>query len=348
MVKPASFRVPRSVRRPNRWQSQVFCDKFGNLTSRIALEWFGVARPENSGTLLQLNRYFPRLRSNRRDLSKEGRTQLGVAEPGIKYDTDELEPDISHIEIEDGEPVDNIFSEKQQQLLLDSLEASLREDLRPVVALANVGLFASPDRPPLVPDVMVTFQKRAPGQLDKKKNKTYLIWNYGCPPDIVIEIVSNREGGEADVKLKKYAEWRVGHYVVYDPFEYIGSRKLRTYQLQGRNYVELLEPTRLADFGLGLEIQPGEYRGYEGPWLRWTDESGQPLLTGVEKAGVEAERANAEAERANAEAERANAEAERANAEAERANTEAERAKAEKNRADALAEKLKELGYDSN
>lgn len=263
-----------------------------------------------------------------------------MAEPSRKYDPEDIEPDISHIEIEDGEPVDNIFSEKQQQLLLDCLEASLHEELRPVVALANVGLFASPDQPPLVPDVMVTFQKTAPGPLDKKKNKTYFIWNYGTPPDIVIEIVSNREGGEATHKLQKYAEWRVGHYVIYDPFEYLGARKLRTYQLQGRNYVELLEPTKLADFELGLRIEEGVYRGYEAPWLRWIDAEGNNLLTGQERTLLEAERADAEAERADAETERANAEAERANAEAERAN-------AEKARADAMAAKLKELGYEA-
>lgn len=248
-----------------------------------------------------------------------------MAEPSKKYDPEDLEPDISHIEIEDGEPVDNIFSEKQQQLLLDSLEVSVKDDLRPVVALANVGLFASPDQSPLVPDVMVAFQKIAPGPLDKKKNKTYFIWNYGSPPDIVIEIVSNQEGREATHKLQKYAEWRVGHYVIYDPFEYLGSRKLRCYQLRGRHYVELLEPTRLPDFGLGFEIREGLYRGFDAPWLRWTDESGELLLTGSE---------------------RANREAERADSEAERANSEAERAEQEKARADALAQKLRELGYE--
>lgn len=275
-----------------------------------------------------------------------------MAEPSIKYLPEDLEPDISHIEIEDGEPVDNIFSEKQQQLFLDCLEASLREELRPVVALANVGLFASPDLPPLVPDVMITFQKTPPGPLDRKKNKTYFIWNYGTPPDIVIEIVSNREGGEATHKLKKYAEWRVGHYIIYDPFEYLGTRKLRAYQLQGRNYVELLEPTKLTDFGLGLVVQEGEYRGYEGPWLRWTDSAGNTLMTGEEKARLEAERADAEARRADSEAQRADSEtqradseAQRADSEAQRADSEAQRAAAEKARADALAEKLRELGF---
>ena len=200
---------------------------------------------------------------------------------------DSLEPDISHLQIEDDEPVDNIFSEKQQQLLVESLDVSLRDELRPLVALANVGLFASPDQAPMVPDVMVAFEKAPPGPLDKKKNKTYLIWNYGSPPDVVIEIVSNQEGNEDTSKKEKYAEWRVGHYVIYDPFEYLGSRKLRAYQLHGKNYVELLDPYKLKDFELGFEIRDGLFRGYEGPWLRWVDDNGVALLTSVEQAELE-------------------------------------------------------------
>lgn len=69
-----------------------------------------------------------------------------MAEPVRCHLTDELEPDITHLQIEDGEPVDNIFSEKQQLLLIESLDASLREELLPCVALANIGLFASPDQ----------------------------------------------------------------------------------------------------------------------------------------------------------------------------------------------------------
>jgi hypothetical protein len=266
---------------------------------------------------------------------------------------DDLEPDISHLQIEDDQPVDNIFSEKQQQLLVDSLDASLCDDLRPLVTLANVGLFASPDQPPMVPDVMVAFQKTAPGPLDKKKNKTYLIWNYGSPPDIVIELVSNTEGREDGAKLEKYQDWRVGHYVIYDPFEYLGARKLRAFQLHGSKYVELLDPYKLPDLGLGFEVRNGTFRGYEGPWLRWIDHQGALLLTGAEKA--EHEKARAEQEKARADEEKARAEQEKARAEQEsvradqeqsRADQEKARADQERARAEELIARLRALGQD--
>lgn len=257
-----------------------------------------------------------------------------MAEPAPLYDSEELssyvreelEPDISHLIIEDGLPVDNIFSEKQQQLLVESLDASVGEELRPLVALANVGLFASPNLPPLAPDVMVAFGKTPPGPLSEKKNKSYLIWNYGSPPDVVIEIVSNTEGGEDSHKLRKYAEWRVGYYVIYDPFSYLGSRPLRCYQLRGTHYVEALDPFKLQDFGLGFVIEEGHFRGYDGPWLRWIDSQGDLLLTGVERA--ETEKARAESEKARAEL--AEQKTELAQAEAER-----------------LRAKLRELGIES-
>lgn len=215
-----------------------------------------------------------------------------MAEVALSHDFEDLEPDISHLEIEDGEPVDNIFSEKQQQLLLDSLDASLPESLRPCVALANVGLFGSPHQPPLVPDVMVAFQKLPPGPLEEKKNNTYFIWNYGGPPDIVIELVSNKKGNEDATKLATYAQWRVGYYVIYDPFAHLGGRALRTFQLNGTGFVELIDPFKLPQFGLGFEVRPGDYRGYSGPWLRWVDDQGTMLATGLERADAERQRAD--------------------------------------------------------
>lgn len=241
-----------------------------------------------------------------------------MTEAALCHDFDDLEPDISHLEIEDDEPVDNIFSEKQQQLLVDSLDASVSENLRPYVALANVGLFASPHHPPLVPDVMVAFGKEPAGPLTEKKNNTYLIWNYGGPPDIVIELVSNKKGGEDSRKLNTYAKWRVGYCVIYDPFAYLGHRPLRTFQLTGTTYVELIDPFKLPQLNLGFTIQYGEYRSFEGPWLRWVDGQGTTLCTASEI--VEKER--------------------------QRADEERQRADEERQRADALEAKLKALGID--
>ena len=178
-----------------------------------------------------------------------------------------------------------------------------------------------------------------------------MIGHYGSPPDIVIEIVSHSQGGEDGAKLERYAEWRVGHYIVFDPFAYLGNRPLRAFQLRGGRYVEMLDPSKLLDFGLGFEIRPGLFRGFEGPWLRCLDQDGNLLLTGVEKAEQEklltAEaKVRVEEERARADEERERAEEDRQRAEDERARAVAATARAEESnaRAERLAQKLRDLG----
>jgi hypothetical protein len=50
------------------------------------------------------------------------------------------EPDLSDVIIEDGKPVDNLLSEKQQRLLTNSAYSSFNYDF-PFILTANVGLF---------------------------------------------------------------------------------------------------------------------------------------------------------------------------------------------------------------
>ena len=63
--------------------------------------------------------------------------------------------ELEQLVTEDDEPVDNIFSEKQQRLLTDSLYSSWKR--RTFLTMANVGLFYAPNKNPLVPDVLVSF-----------------------------------------------------------------------------------------------------------------------------------------------------------------------------------------------
>ena len=58
-----------------------------------------------------------------------------------------------------GEPVENIFAEKQYRLLTEPLYSSWPgpgEGKGPFLVLANVGLFYAAKEPPLVPDVMLS------------------------------------------------------------------------------------------------------------------------------------------------------------------------------------------------
>ena len=146
-------------------------------------------------------------------------------------------PNFDSLVTEDDEPVDNIFSEKQQRLLIDSLYSSrqrLGQD-KPFLALANVGLFYAPNKPPIVPDVLVSLDVKMPHDVWRKSNRSYFVSKYGKPPEIAIEIVSNLKGKETGAKFKDYAVAQVRYYVVFDPENRLKKGVLRVYELHKKN-----------------------------------------------------------------------------------------------------------------
>src|SRR5271157_4696211 len=131
----------------------------------------------------------------------------------------ELHPVVDHLVTEDDTPADNVFSEKQMRLLTEPLYSSWAETAgeRSFVVMSNVGLFFDVHRPPLVPDVLLSLKGKLPADIRAKRHRSYFIWEYGKPPDVVIEVVSNREGGEDTEKLEAYAEIGVCDYAIFDP-----------------------------------------------------------------------------------------------------------------------------------
>lgn len=221
-----------------------------------------------------------------------------------------MPPDVSHIITEDDAPVDNLPSEKQQRLLVETLYSgwegpSPSEDgrPRPFIAAANVGLFANPRTPPLVPDVFVSLDVAPHEDRWAKEHRTYFFWEMRKPPDVVIEVVSNREGGELDRKLEGYAHMRIPYYVVHDPMCLLGPETLHVWGLRGDVYVPI--EAWIPSLGLGFAEWDGHFEGMAGPWLRWKRINGTLVLTGAERAEVEKERAEIEKERAEIEKRRA-------------------------------------------
>lgn len=241
------------------------------------------------------------------------------------------EPDISAIVTEDDTPVDNIYSEKQQRLLTEPLFGDWpgptpHEDGAPrsFVALANVGVFSSTRLPPIVPDMLLSADVTLHPDIFEKKHRTYFVWEFGKTPDVVVEVVSNKEGGELGAKKQRYAVLHVPFYVVWDPGAFLGETALHTFVLTGDVY----RPASAARFlSLGLQLVPwtGVYEDLEATWLRWATLDGTLLATGAERARA------------------ARAEADTARAEADTARTEADTARA---RAEQLAARLRALGID--
>src|SRR3954452_19425980 len=106
-----------------------------------------------------------------------GQAQGGRDEPVLALPPGCI-PNVDELVIEDGEPVESIFAEKQQRLLTEPLYSSWPGpgEGGPFLALANVGLFYQTGQPPLVPDVMLAPGVPAGRDLSVKENRSYLKW----------------------------------------------------------------------------------------------------------------------------------------------------------------------------
>jgi hypothetical protein len=223
-------------------------------------------------------------------------TSASPAVPSPPLCPPEIVPDIDDLVIEDGAPVDSWLTEKLMRLLTEPLYCSWNPGV-PFVVLADVGLFCTAKEPPLVPDVMLSLNVQA-GDFSKKEHLSYFVWIVGKLPEVVIEIVSNKEGGEGDRKLEAYARMGILYYVIYDPGLEISREPLRVFALSKGKY-EPIAPEWLPQVGLGLTLWQGTYEGKEETWLRWCDKQGQLILTGAEARQQEQQRAEQERQRAD-------------------------------------------------
>lgn len=219
---------------------------------------------------------------------------------------------VNYLVTENDEPVDNMFSAKQQRLLVEPIYSSWKptpkEDspTQPRVFLAdvNVGVFHTTNRPPLVPDFFLSLDVQPHEDWHSKLHRSYFVFTFGKPPEVVVEIVSNREGNELGSKLRDYALMGVDYYVVFDPEKLLSEDTLRVYEPGLWKRYHLREDYQLPEVGLKLTLWKGAFEGVEDTWLRWCDAEGNLILTGQERADQESiARQKAEAELAELRAE---------------------------------------------
>lgn len=191
-------------------------------------------------------------------------------------------PDVEHLITEDDTPVDNIPSEKQQRLLVEPLYSSWQVE-QPFIAAANVGIFSAVNRPPVVRDMFLSLDVQVAENWWAKENRSYFLWEFGKPPDVVVEIVSNTKGQETDKKLKEYARLRALYYVIFDPQKLVQAEILNVYELHVGEYI-LKPDNHLEKIGLGLTLWEGVFEGKQEVWLRWCDVEGKLIPTGRERA----------------------------------------------------------------
>ena len=207
----------------------------------------------------------------------------------------EYHPNLDHLVMEDGKPVDNIFAEKLLRLLSEALYSSWAGpgEGRPFAVFANVGLFSDPKKPPLSPDVMLSTDVEVGADLSRRANRSYLIWEFGKPPDVVIEVISDRRGGEEGLKMRQYARLAIPYYVIFDPENRLGNGVLRSFFLDlHQGAYQPLPANWFPRVQLGVTLWEGAYEGHATRWLRWCNEQGQVIPTGRERAEQERLRAD--------------------------------------------------------
>ncbi len=200
-------------------------------------------------------------------------------------------PNLDDLVTEDNQPVDSIFTEKQQRLLTEPLYSSWTPPVEGgFLALANVGWFYKYREPPLVPDVLLSLGVAPAGDLRSKEGRSYFQWLIGDPPQVIIEIVSDKRGGEESLKMRTYARLGVLYYAIFDPDDLLKHGTLRAFVLS-RGAYEAIDPRWFPVVGLGLLLWTGAFEGQQQTWLRWCDKDGRPIPTGAERARRESERA---------------------------------------------------------
>jgi hypothetical protein len=252
-------------------------------------------------------------------------------------------------------PSDFIFPDEPVE---SSLQPLLAEALRESLELAglilassliasNFGICATVGDKTVVkaPDWVYVSSVQSPPAGEIRRSYTPHV--EGDTPSIVIEFISETEGGEYSINPHyPYGKWyfyerilEVPIYVIFHP----KTGELDVYRLGTSKYEQQLpdEDHRywIEEIGLFLGVMRGKKAETVANWLRWWDQSGNLLLWGSEQ--VEQERLRAEQERQRAEQERQRAEQERQRA--EQAETALEQEKISNQR---LAQKLRELGID--
>jgi Uma2 family endonuclease len=169
----------------------------------------------------------------------------------------------------------------------------------------------------------------SPAQHQQDLRLSYVVWQEGVNPFLVIELLSPgteaedlgqtlREINQPPTKWQVYEQiLRIPYYVIFDRYQ----NRLRGFRLVATRYEELAMPEQklwFEEIQMGLGVWQGLYQGTEGSWLRWYDRSQNWIAIPDEQ--LEQERQRAEREYLRAEQER--------------------------QRADRLATRLRELGLD--
>jgi Uma2 family endonuclease len=134
-----------------------------------------------------------------------------------------------------------------------------------------------------------------PGETQEALRWSYVIWQEGVAPFLVVELLSPgtededlgrtvRAIGKPPTKWEVYEKGlRVPFYGVYDRY----TNVFRLFQLVAMRYQEVSLTNQrfwFDELELGLGVWSGRYAGTVGEWLRWYDAAGDWVPTADERA----------------------------------------------------------------
>ena len=207
-----------------------------------------------------------------------------------EYPVIALPPTQDELPCDDGIPMETERHKHQSDLLINPLWERLKQQNAYVGG--NMFVYFSLEQvrnqDERGPDVFVVLD------VPRTERKSWVIWEEGKGPDIVIELLSestlNRD--KTDKKQIYQSRMRVPEYFWYDPFN---PEDFQGFRLQGSVY-QPLEPdsqSRLIsqELNLALVKWSGSYREINTVWLRWATLEGEILPTTEEIAEQQRQRA---------------------------------------------------------
>ncbi|CAD5962231.1 hypothetical protein PCC9214_03263 [Planktothrix tepida] len=243
----------------------------------------------------------------------------------------ELPPTQDQLPCDDGIPMETARHKLQMDLLIEPLSHALQD--QDIYIGGNMFVYYSlaqvRNQDFRGPDVFIVLD------VPRKERKSWVIWEEGKGPDIVIELLSEStaQRDKNEKKLIYQNQMRVTEYFWYDPFN---PEDWQGFRLDGGDYqpLELDTKGQLESQKLGLKLVrwSGIFYNINTVWLRWATLEGELLPNSQEREKTAQE--NAEIERQRAETER------------QRAETERQRADKAEQKANRLVELLRAAGID--
>ncbi|MEN9233896.1 MAG: Uma2 family endonuclease [Gloeomargarita sp. DG02_3_bins_56] len=185
---------------------------------------------------------------------------------------------------DDGIPMESQRHKMQMDLLIDGLTSWLDQRDNGYVSgnmFIHFSLEQVRNQDFRGPDVFVVLG------VPKKERKSWVVWEEGKAPDIVIELLSESTI-DVDKGIKKQIyqnQMRVPEYYWYDPFNpddwagfVLNHGEYEPIPVNADGYLES------PGTGLVLRRWTGDYRGVHTTWLRWANRDGAVLPTAPEWA----------------------------------------------------------------